>query len=104
MEQKVSNFLIFTITLIIILIIVATKTIMTMNERHDDRLIYAMESKVEYYAKRCYLESSCTGEITLNDLYNKGYLKEEIINPVTKEVINADTKINYINSEILINW
>ena len=100
MEQKISNFLIFSITLIIILVIVITNTIITMDRRHNERSIYAMESKVEYYAKRCYLESVCTGSITLNDLYTN----DEVINPVTKEVVDKNLVINYINSQIVINW
>ena len=75
-----------------------------MDRRHNERSIYAMESKVEYYAKRCYLESVCTGSITLNDLYTNGYIKDEVINPVTKEVVDKNLVINYINSQIVINW
>lgn len=101
--EKISNFNIILLTLVILVVLVVTKTYITVNERHEEKAIYAMESKVEYYAKRCYLEGNCSGTISLQDLYDKGYLNE-VVNPVTSEVINSNLKINYVDDEIKIDW
>jgi competence protein ComGC len=102
--EKTSNYFLISITIILLLAIITTKTVMALNERHEEKSIYAMKTKVEYYAKRCYLENNCTGTITLNDLYTKGYITSEVVDPITKEVINPNIKINYDNNVITINW
>lgn len=100
---KISNFTIFFVTLSILIVIIITSSTIAINNQHDEKLMYAMETKIEYYAKRCYLENNCKDVITLDDLYNKGYL-EEIVNPVTKEVIDYKTTITYNEGKIKINW
>lgn len=103
-KKKISSFMIFMITLIIITVIIISKTVIVLNEKHESKLLYAMQSKVEYYAKRCYLEEKCSGNITLNDLYEKEYLKEEVVNPITKEVLRKDLLIRYEDEEVVIDW
>ena len=77
---------------------------MVLNERHEEKLIYAMHTKVEYNAKRCYLEDKCNGVVTLQTLYDNEYLKEDIIDPITKEVISRDLEIKYEEDKVVINW
>lgn len=102
-NKRVSNISIIFFTICVLIILVLLYITNLLNDQHKEKLMYAMESKVEYYAKRCYLENNCEGEITLSDLYERNYLTE-IVNPVTKEVINYDTKIKYENEEIIIEW
>lgn len=101
--MKISNFTIFFVTTCLLIIVIITATTISITDSHDERLMHAMESKVEYYAKRCYLENNCSGVIMLKDLYDKEYLSE-IINPVTKEIIDYNTTIEYKNDIIIINW
>lgn len=101
--RKISNFTIFFITLCIIVGVIIFKTTIRINATHEEKLIYAMQSKVEYYAKRCYLENKCNNEITLDMLYDNNYLKE-VYHPVTKELINPKTKIKYDGEKVIINW
>jgi hypothetical protein len=103
-QKKTSNLFIIGITLIIIAVVITTKTVMVLNERHEDRLLYSMHSKVEYYAKRCYLDDVCKDTITLQTLYDNNYLKDEIVNPINKEVISHNLEIKYIEDKIVINW
>lgn len=100
---KISNFAILFTTICILVIIIITKTTIQINNTHEKRLMDAMHTKVEYYAKRCYLENNCEGAITLKDLYQKGYLKE-VVHPVTKEIIDESTSISYENDTIQIAW
>ena len=103
MKHKVSNFTILFIVLLIIITIVGIFTIIKIQKNHEEKLIYAMKSKVEYKAERCYLEGICKDTITLGILYENKYLTE-VINPVTKEVIDPNLKLEYIDNKIKIDW
>ncbi len=101
--MKISRFMILFTTICILIIVVISATTMRLTEEHESKLIYAMESKVAYYAKRCYLEGKCKGEITLETLYENNYLTE-VSNPVTKEIIDHNLKINFDGKNVKIDW
>ena len=100
---KISRFMIFLITTCILIVLVITASTIKINERHEEKLVYSMETKISYYAKRCYLENKCNGVVTLKELYDLKYLNE-IVHPVTKEIMDETTTIEYKNNEIIINW
>ena len=99
--KRISNYTIFFVTIIIIVIIIITKTTISLNNDHEERLMYALDSKIEYAFKRCRLENRCSNDITLGMLYENGYLTE-LVNPITKEVLDENKKINYVNGETII--
>ena len=103
-KKRISNTFIFVMTFLIITTFIITKTIIKINERHEERQIYAMKSKVEYNAKRCYLEEKCSGDITLQTLYDNKYIDEEVVDPITKEVIDHNLLIKYEDGKVVINW
>ena len=103
-RKKISNFTILIIALAISAVMIISKTVLIINEKHEERLLYSMHSQVEYYAKRCYLEEKCSGDTTLNTLYENNYIKSEVVNPITKEVLDKNLVIKYIDNEIVINW
>ncbi|MCH5166382.1 MAG: hypothetical protein J1F35_00685 [Erysipelotrichales bacterium] len=103
MESRINNIGIISISACIIALVIIIASIAKISDKHNEKLIYAMESKIEYYAKRCYLENNCVNEITLNELYEKKYLTE-VVNPVTKEILDGNLKINYIDDQIIIEW
>lgn len=103
MKNKISNFSLFSVAIIISGLIVIVSSVLKISEKHNERLLYAMHSKVEYKAKRCYLENNCAGEITLKNLYERNYLTE-VVNPVTKEILDGSLTINYIDNKVIINW
>ena len=72
--KRISNYTIFFVTIIIIVIIIITKTTISLNNDHEERLMYALNSKIEYAFKRCRLENRCSNDITLGMLYENGYL------------------------------
>ena len=94
--------IIFT-NVILLIGIIATTTFLHITASHEEKLIYAMKSKVEYYAKRCYLENRCEDEVTIGILYENGYLKK-LYHPVTKEAIDSNIKIRYIEDKIIVDW
>ncbi len=103
-KKRISNFAIFITTIVIIAVILITQTIVTINNRHEEKLLYAMHSKVEYYAKRCFLEDVCKDNVTLQMLYDNQFLNEEVVNPITKEVIDPNLEIKFEDNKIVIKW
>lgn len=101
--MKISRFMIVFSTICILIVVVISVTTMRINDDHEKKLIYAMESKVEYYAKRCFLEEKCHGEVTLEMLYENGYLTE-VSHPVTKEIIDHNIKITFKDNKVTIDW
>ena len=101
---KISNCTIIFIVICLLTIFVITYSTFKINETHESKLYYSVKSNVKYYAERCYLEEMCKDTVTLNDLYNLGYLTKEVINPVTKEVVDPSTLVNYINGEVIIDF
>lgn len=101
--KRISNFSLISIAIVASMLIIIIATLIKIRDNQNTKSIYAMESKIKYYAKRCYLENNCQGEITLKDLQDKGYLESEIVNPVTKEILDENTKITYFNNEITLD-
>lgn len=100
---KISNVFILFGTICILAVIVITRTTMKITEHHEEKLIYATNTKIQVKAKRCYLENKCSGIVTLEHLYKNKYL-DEIINPVTKEVVNKDSTVEFVDGKIIINY
>ncbi|MGN1380485.1 MAG: hypothetical protein ACI4W0_02980 [Bacilli bacterium] len=75
---------IFLMTISIFLLLGINKTI----KDHHDRQYTVVYNKIKEAAKACYQKAECEGEITLKDLYDKGYL-DEAIDPITKEPIDS---------------
>ena len=100
MENKKVDYKIILVVLIILTIIILTSYKIIKNR--ENRLYDVLYSKIKYAAKKCYLNHDCTDSITLNDLYEKGYLDEQY-DPITKEQLNKDLKIEYKEDKIIIN-
>lgn len=101
--KRISNFTIIFVTIAILVVVVVTKTTMEINKDREKKLMYALNSKIEYAFKRCRLENRCSNDITLGMLIENGYLNEQV-NPITKEVISEDVRINYVNGETIIDY
>lgn len=101
---KISNFTIFIVVLTLLIVFVTIATTTELTKRHEEKLIYSMQTKVEYYAKRCYLENNCKGTITLKDLYDRNYIDSVVVHPVSKEIIDEATTIEFKDNQIVIHW
>lgn len=102
-KKRISNFTLISLAIIASLVIIIIASIVKISVNQNNKLLYSMHSTIEYYAKRCYLEENCKDEVTLKDLYDKNYLTE-MVNPVTKEILDENLKINYFNNQVIINW
>ena len=103
MKKRISNLSIIFFVILALLAVIGVFTVIKIQKNHEDKLMYSMESTVEYYAKQCYLDDICKDTITLSVLYENNYLTE-VINPVTKEVISPDLKIEYKDGKIVVDW
>ena len=99
-----SNTKVIVLTVAIIAGMIIIPTIYKVHVQHNEKLILVVENQFAYYAKECYLNDACGSNVTLKDLYDKGYLEDKLTNPITKKYydeasfINLDTKkINLIS-------
>lgn len=97
MEEKKISFWYFLIGILIILIVMGAIKNLTNHHEKEYRVV---NSKILESAKDCYLKKECEGEITLKDLYDKGYLEVQI-DPVTKENMDEKICIKYEENETL---
>ena len=48
--------------------------------KYKENRLYVIKTSIEYGAKRCFLEKSCSGSSTIGELYSKGYVNKSLIN------------------------
>ena len=92
--MKNKRFIIY-IGIIVFLVTIIVVAGFKVHFHHIDKLYYVVHQKIKETALKCYLEEACEGEITLNDLYEKDYLKDFIIDPVTKEEMDKNLCLKY---------
>ena len=109
MEEKkskfrISNYTIIGLTIIVLVGILAYNVYFRIKEESSKKARYVLESKVEYYAKRCYLEDKCGESFTIQDLYNYKYITKELVDYSTDEVVDPKTTISVKDNKVTINW
>ena len=99
MEKKKTNvyFVIYCLLLILLSII----TIYKINKNHEKKLYDVLYSEIEYKAKKCYLDKVCSDSFTLSFLYENNYL-DIMYDPISKEELNKNMKINIENNKVLM--
>ena len=96
-KEKIVKILIsFFAVLFVILIISACYK--NVNDHHKKEYL-VVNSKIKEAAKSCYLKNDCKGKIKLKDLYEKKYLDTQV-DPVTKEDMNENICLEYVNKEV----
>lgn len=90
-------------TIIIIVLMIGIPTFINIKKDHEKKLMTVSKNRITDAAKNCFLDNKCTGDvITLQDLYNLGYIDEQV-NPVTKKYYNSNSKIKYENKKIVLD-
>lgn len=95
MEKKKNSFLYIVLGLLLVLLIIAA--IKTLNNHHEKEYL-VINNRILESAKKCFLNKECEGEITLKDLYDKGYLDKEF-DPVSKEEMDEKMCIMFSDDE-----
>ena len=84
-----TNKIVIYVTIIAITLIIAVPTFHKVVSINQYRLNEVNEKLVTESAFRCYYEGKCQNKVvTLNDLYNLGYITTDIVDPKTKEIYN----------------
>ena len=98
MIMNIKKFNILLVGIILLVLIIPSSY--AVYTTHNDRLYEVLDKKMIEQAKSCYNKKECiTKIITLQELYNKGYLEEQI-DPLSKEILNPSTTID-IEKEVV---
>ncbi len=82
------------VTIIAIILIIFIPTFQKVVNINTQRLNEVNEKLVTENAFRCYYEGKCQNKkISLNDLYNLGYITTDIVDPKTKEIYGKDSYV-----------
>ncbi len=87
--------------IIIIAVLIIPSTIYVIND-HNDKLIIVRDKKVIEAANDCKNEKKCTNQtVTLKELYDLKYL-DNIYDPITRELINEESYVDFNSNEFKI--
>ena len=87
------------IAIFAILIIPSASYVM---QEHNEKLTIAINKKIIEIAQKCKYEKKCqNNEVTLEELHNLGYI-DKIYDPISKELINEKSYVNFDNNEFKI--
>ncbi len=96
-----TNKIVIYVTIIAITLIIAVPTFHKVVSINQQRLNEVNEKLVTENAFRCYYEGKCQNKIvTLNELYNLGYITQDIVNPKTKEIYSKDSFVEISLNEM----
>lgn len=85
-------------SLIVIILIVGACTFFKVVDNHNKKLFEVSERRIIEAYQKCINEGKCFGKTTLKTLYDNNYLEIES-NPVTKEIYNEDSYVDFQNNE-----
>ena len=100
MEKIMSSSKIVLVTTIIsCLLIVAVPVFYKAVANNHEKLYTVTNKLITEAAENCYYDKKCTSTtVTLKELYENNYLKEEVIDPVSKEIYSEDSYVE-VNKE-----
>ena len=96
-----TNKIVIYVTIIAITLIISIPTFYKVININQQRLNEVNEKLVTENAFRCYYEGKCQNKVvTLNDLYNLGYITTDIVDPKTKEIYSKDSFVEVSLNEM----
>ena len=91
--MKSSKFIIC-LTIIICSLMVSIPTFYKVISENHRKLYIVTNKKVIEAAEKCFFDDKCKStKITLKELYDNNYLKDTVINPVTKEIYSNNSYV-----------
>ncbi len=89
------------LTVFVIMGMIILPTIYKVYKMHNDNLIRVVENEFIYQAKICYKANVCKNNvITLKELYDNGYIKDKLVNPLNKEYYGEESNVNIDNLKV----
>ncbi|MBR4231445.1 MAG: hypothetical protein IKR74_04775 [Bacilli bacterium] len=87
-----SSKFIICLSIIICSLMVSIPTFYKVISENHRKLYIVTEKLVIEAAEKCYYDDKCKNtKITLKELYENNYLKDKVINPVTKEIYSDNS-------------
>ena len=88
------NKIVIYVTIISMFLIISIPTFYKIVYTNEEKLYLVNEKKVTESAYKCYYEGKCKeSKVTLKELYDNGYLVENIVNPKNKEIYSEESYI-----------
>lgn len=89
--------------IVLIIVIAFSATFFKIKKEHDANLWKVLNKEVIESANRCKNEDHCLEDkATINHLINNQYLKDVVINPITKEILNDQSYVDFTKQEFVI--
>lgn len=88
-----TNKLAIYITILFVVSIITIPTIKKVININLDKKYYVNEKLIKESALDCYYDEKCKNNITLKELYDKGYLETKIFDPKTKANYNEESYV-----------
>ena len=88
------------LTIFIIMGMIIVPTVYKIYDQNGKDKIKVVEKEFLYQANRCYNKGDCNKTIYLKDLYEKKYLEDKLINPITKKYYEDNSYIKIDTLEI----
>lgn len=99
----VNNRVVISGTILIIFLMIGIPTFINVKKDHEEKLIKVTENRIKEAAKKCFIDNKCeNNKTTLQDLYDKKYLDEQV-NPITKKYYDSSSEIEYKNKKIILD-
>ncbi len=100
--MRITAIKIYKIFFIILLAIIIIPSVIYVINDHNEKLIIVMDKKVVEAALKCKYEKKCEEDsVTLKNLYELNYL-EKVYDPISKELINENSYVDYNTNEFKI--
>ena len=88
------NKIVIYVTIISMFLIISIPTFYKIVYTNEEKLYLVNEKKVTESAYKCYYEGKCKkSKVTLKELYDNGYLVDNIVDPKTKEIYSENSYI-----------
>ncbi len=95
------NKLILSFTFFGTILILVLPTTIKIYQNHMDRIYEVATKKILESAEECYQNNVCIdSKITIGDLKEKGFLKEDVVNPRTKQVFDDSILLQEENFKV----
>lgn len=99
-----TNKIVIYVTIISIVLIIGIPSIYKVIKSNQDKVKMVTYKYVIETAERCYYENVCKENIiTLKDLYSYHYIKEDIVDPISKVIYSEDSYVEIDSKESKFN-
>lgn len=95
-----TNKIIIYITIIFVVLLISVPTIYKVINDNHEKLYLVTEKLIKESAERCVYEGVCkSSKVTLKELYEYRYIKDQLMDPVTKAIYKDSSYVELTKKE-----